>query len=278
MTTGPLRVAIVMLGVLAGACGQQGEPAKAPVAMPSSQAADPVPSVADANAAPTAAPAAAQDETDTAELEFVCRSHPGADSDQALRLAHVVRAAAGRSVFHDDREGCPASAGCERKAYLVPGDEVIVDRVAHGWACAWFAGARTPTMGYLHAADLDFAATAAKVTGSDWVGGWEQVPAGSDDPVATLLFSLHHDGLRVTGEALWYGDVVDGDRVVHTGSIEVEGLEADTDHTSFQPPDEYECGASFRLLGDYLVADDNGHCGGMNVTFDGIYQRSASRP
>ena len=218
--------------------------------------------------------AAAQDAAPSNdELEFVCRSHPGFDSDQSPRLAHVRAAAAARTYFHDDRQGCPAGDGCRRKAYLVPGDEVIVDRVAHGWACAWYAGKRAPTMGYLKSADLEFDAAPPKTTGSDWVGGWEQVPAGSGEPVATLLVSLHHDGLRITGEALWYGDIVDGDRVVHTGSIEIEGLEANTDHTGFEPPDDYECAASFRLVGDYLVADDNGHCGGMNVTFDGIYRR-----
>jgi hypothetical protein len=154
---------------------------------------------------------------------------------------------------------------------------VIVDRVAGDWACAWFAGGRVPTMGYLRVAELEFAAAPAATKGSDWVGGWEQVPAGSGEPVATLLISLHHDGLRIDGEAQWFGNVVDGERVVHVGSIEVEGLEANTDHTGFQPPDEYECGASFRLVGDYLIADDNGRCGGMNVTFDGIYQRIPSK-
>jgi hypothetical protein len=263
-------MAAMLLAGAMGACDTQDDPA------PEAVAQLPSPTPTPSRPAPDpATPASAVVDPAGEALEFVCRSHPGFDSDQPLMLARVASTPAGRTYFHDDRSGCPASAGCQRKAYLVPGDEVIIDRVAHGWACAWFGDGRTPTMGYLRAADLEMLGGRHATSGSDWVGGWEQIPAGDGEPVATLLFSLHHDGLRVAGEAQWFGNTVDGERVVHTGNIEVDGLEADTDHTSFQPPDEFECGASFRLHGDFLVADDNGHCGGMNVTFDGIYRRLA---
>jgi hypothetical protein len=37
--------------------------------------------------------------------------------------------------------------------------------------------------------------------------------------------------------------------------------------------EEDMCGITLRLVGDFLVADDNGDCGGVNVTFDGVYRR-----
>jgi hypothetical protein len=33
------------------------------------------------------------------------------------------------------------------------------------------------------------------------------------------------------------------------------------------------CKITLRLVGDFLVADDNGDCGGVNVTFDGVYRK-----
>ena len=37
------------------------------------------------------------------------------------------------------------------------------------------------------------------------------------------------------------------------------------------------CKMTLRLVGEYLIADDNGECGGMNVTFDGVYRRKKKR-
>ena len=34
-----------------------------------------------------------------------------------------------------------------------------------------------------------------------------------------------------------------------------------------------ECQISLRLLGPYLLARDTGNCGGLNVSFTGVYRR-----
>jgi hypothetical protein len=41
------------------------------------------------------------------------------------------------------------------------------------------------------------------------------------------------------------------------------------------PPGGPDCAARLRLLGRYLVVEDNGACGGMNVSFSGIYVRNS---
>jgi hypothetical protein len=38
-----------------------------------------------------------------------------------------------------------------------------------------------------------------------------------------------------------------------------------------------DCAVRLRRAGKWLLVDDNDNCGGMNVTFDGIYTRSAAR-
>mgnify|MGYP003338972327 FL=1 len=38
-------------------------------------------------------------------------------------------------------------------------------------------------------------------------------------------------------------------------------------------PESVRCVASLSLVGDLLVVSDNHRCGGLNVNFDGVYQR-----
>ncbi len=38
--------------------------------------------------------------------------------------------------------------------------------------------------------------------------------------------------------------------------------------------DELDCKVAFVLLDKYLVATDNNQCGGVNVSFSGVYSRS----
>ena len=37
--------------------------------------------------------------------------------------------------------------------------------------------------------------------------------------------------------------------------------------------DQYDCKATIRLIGIYLVVADNMHCGGANVSFSGVYRK-----
>jgi hypothetical protein len=207
---------------------------------------------------------------------YACRSHPGFDSDQVPVAARVVHAPTGRAYFFDDREGCPAADGCRRKAYLVDGDEVIVDRIAGGWACAWYDGKHGTTMGYLREDALELEPAAVEVAPDEYPGHWLQVDGGESPDFIDIVLS---DGkLIASGEALWFGAKVDGERNVHTGSIDDETLSLDEGTASFAAEDEYDCAATFRLVGKYLLVDDNGYCGGMNVTFDGIYRREPAKP
>lgn len=222
-------------------------------------------------AAMQVAPAAA--DVGTTIPAHACRSHPGFDSDQVPVAARVVDAPSGRAYFFDDREGCPAADGCRRKAYLVDGDEVIVDRLAGEWACAWFDGRRGATMGYLRQDLLALAPAAVEVAPAEWLGHWEQVGVRAGEGHDFIDIVLRGGRLAASGEALWLGAMVDGERNVHTGSFDDETLVLDAGTAGFAAGEEYDCAATFRLVGEYLLADDNGHCGGVNVTFDGIYRR-----
>jgi hypothetical protein len=42
--------------------------------------------------------------------------------------------------------------------------------------------------------------------------------------------------------------------------------------------EEVDCRVRMRRLGSFLLVEDNRRCGGINVSFSGIYQRSGRRP
>jgi len=92
--------------------------------------------------------------------------------------------------------------------------------------------------------------------------------------------------VEVSGNAMWGS--YDRQRVkrgaVHVGELNGKGrprghtlaIGFDPDRSGFPPakdtaPDN--CAAKLELYGRYLVVEDDGMCGGLNVSFTGIYVR-----
>ena len=217
-----------------------------------------------------------------------CRSgiavEPGTEAVPGLA---VVRNVDGdRSYFHSDLEGCPEAATCRRKSFVVPGDRVIVMDKVDGWACAWFVGKNGfASSGYLRASDLQELESELGVD-PRWVGAWEQARRSALDNLvqARLSFAEHEGQLRVSGFATWarwrvpeVEDEQEGYWDANFGELD-EALAIDGNLAYFAAEGEYDCAASFRRIGDYLIVRDNGQCGGHNVTFSGVYVRAAATP
>jgi xylose isomerase len=68
----------------------------------------------------------------------------------------------------------------------------------------------------------------------------------------------------------------DPDRVkrgaVHVGALGTQGVPKG-DRLNVVDTDGYPCRVRMRLLLPYLIVADNGACGGMNVSFSGVYRR-----
>ncbi len=62
---------------------------------------------------------------------------------------------------------------------------------------------------------------------------------------------------------------------IHTGEVEFEAAP----NGNFLTLEENEdlCSVTLRLVGDYLVVSDNLKCGGVNVTFNGVYRKTSSK-
>lgn len=207
---------------------------------------------------------------------------PGWNEGEPARLASIAATNDARTYFlrnASDAPGCPsADAACRLKAYLVPGDEVVVWSHDGEYACASFNGAKgRVTTGFLPTAALVFADSAARDL-DGWLGTWTRVEA------EIRIEAAGEDRVVVSGDATWGAE--DPERVerggVHIGTIDPTTVAIGgesvvrfaTGEEPDDPEDEYRCRVSLQLLGDRLLVSDNFQCGGANVSFSGTYVRS----
>jgi hypothetical protein len=209
------------------------------------------------------------------------------DDSGPLRLMRV-ESAAPKVHFIENRAKakptCPAeSEACQRRGFVVPGDVVLASAKPSPLACVSYIspgakrvkGKYAATDGYLPASALKEVPTAAPQAG-EWLGKW------SRDAEADVMISLKAGGtLSIKGEATF--GALDADRVkrgaINMGELEgtavpkgnMMALGEGYDGTKPFGEDRGECRAKLRLFGRYLVVEDNGGCGGMNVSFTGIY-------
>lgn len=172
-----------------------------------------------------------------------------------------------RVHFRNDDKGCPENASCVEKAYLVPGNKVLMAQATDGWACVWYFGQRQEFVGWLPA-DAVRALPETLPQLSDWVGTW--LPSAGDDRIEIKLAA---DGkLRVSGKAYWQGGP-DGD-VVHEGGIDGTATPNGNRLTVAEDTNADDCVAKFQWVDGNLVVSDNHNCGGVNVNFDDVYRRA----
>ena len=195
-----------------------------------------------------------------------CRNGAFASDAKEFKLARVEGSRGTRAYFYGEDEGCPApNVKCRQKAYVVPGDEVVVSRTFGDFLCAWYQPARGyETTGWVRADQLNVIGADPNPPPARWVGEWEL-----HENSLTIRRDAKTGKLSVEGSAIWHGL---GDNV-HVG--EVNAGAAPNGNTLTLEDDI--CKLTLRLVGDFLVADDNGECGGVNVTFDGVYRRKPTK-
>lgn len=185
------------------------------------------------------------------------------------------------------RPGCPAAGeACRRRAFLLPGDLVIAGPERNGFHCVSYIapdarkqkGKITETNGFLPADALAIVPL-APASPADWAGTWTRSEEGE-----ITITPLADGRLRIAGEASF--GAFDPGRVrrgaVNGGTLDGEArpsgnrIALGAGYDGAQPPGRVtdgECRARLRLFRRYLVVEDNSGCGGMNVSFDGVYVR-----
>ncbi|MCB2047307.1 MAG: hypothetical protein KDE32_03670 [Novosphingobium sp.] len=174
----------------------------------------------------------------------------------------------GRAVFQDDNDGCPwQGKTCATKAYVVPGDTVIINRVRNGYACAFYPSKGGGTAGWLATRQINLTPVDTRPSPDRWLGTW----SSEGNPRVTITQNL--GTLYAKGEAYWPGPQGTHDYPsIHVG--EIDGPVEISGHTGVYGEDDNLCEVRFTLLGDYLLASDNSNCGGANVSFSAVYQRA----
>jgi hypothetical protein len=205
-------------------------------------------------------------------------------SESNTALARVVSEEAKLYFVSGPRKQAPqcpsAATACRMKAYLVPGDESLINVTDDPYVCARFKSqSLVETIGYLPRAALELVPS-EQASIQKWDGTWRR------DSEAEIVLKSGGDEVTVSGNATWGGS--DPERVkrgaVHVGELEGTGrprgrvlaIGYDPDR-SVVPPDgetaEDGCAAKLELYGRYLIVVDNGRCGGVNVSFSGVYIR-----
>ncbi|HYH84841.1 MAG TPA: hypothetical protein VEX60_05115 [Pyrinomonadaceae bacterium] len=210
--------------------------------------------------------AVAQDEGNPANW---CRNGAFTNDAKEFKLARAIGDKGARVYFYGDDEDCPKpGAKCRQKAYVVPGDALIVSRTFGDFVCAWYQPSKgSETVGWIAASQLSVTEADKNPPLASWLGAWEFY-----SNALNIRRGAKAGLLRVEGEAFWHGVNPEN---IHTGAVDGEGLPAAGVLTL--APDDDICKITLRLIGEYLVADDNGDCGGANVTFDGVYRRKKKR-
>lgn len=179
------------------------------------------------------------------------------------------------SGVHDNK-ACPGvTDACRMRQFLMAGDVVMTGRTHEGFVCATYVNAKgVETSGWLPAKALETLAP-QPITSADWLGTWRRIEA-------TIRIKPAGPGaIDVDGEAAWGSH--DPERVkrgsvrsgVLTGKVKPDGdklFMSDEAATSFEAVKD-GCAVRMRRLARYLLVEDNSQCGGINVTFSGLYVR-----
>ncbi len=184
-----------------------------------------------------------------------------------------------RDVF---QKGCPnGSAACKDRAYLVPGDEVVISGSSGDFVCATYAN-RTGavTDGWLPRAAISLVREEPVPMPGGWTGEWK---SGSEQTIV-IEAGGGQGKLKIKGDATW--GAFDPGRVAR-GAVNIGELDGEAPVRGaslsfgmgengplpYEEADEYDCRVEMRRLGPYLLVKDNNRCGGHNVTFTGVYRR-----
>jgi len=221
---------------------------------------------------------------------WVCAAHAqnpnplGEVGGFAPRLMKVVSPS--QLHFVKDGPGCPStSPACVAPAFLLPGDEVVAMASFHDWIQVIFTGGPPhylSTEGWLPRSALAMARGDDASRPGAWVGSWH-LNDGKDGTGQDIDILASADRrLEVKGAAV---ALVGTDHFPRTGDFDTTLVLSGAEMTFSPGPKDgapavidpslqsSNCVLRLRLLGPYLLVADNALCGGLGVTFAGVYRR-----
>ena len=161
---------------------------------------------------------------------------------------------------------------CRAKSYLVPGNLVFPGKAKGDLTCVSYQTTNWSNpwaVGWVPSATLAKVDTASRPTAADWLGKWKTTGA-------EITITRARDG-RFVIKGLATLKVA---RDVRTGVLDAEVrpegamLAFADDGRPLAEAGEGDCLVRMRRLEQSLVVEDNGQCGGLGVSFTGLYRRN----
>lgn len=192
-----------------------------------------------------------------------CRGGLYTHQNTEFKIARIKGDNNFRSYFYKDSDDCPNGKNCRLNSYLIPGDEVVTSINFGKFTCVWYPPKKGfSTVGWIKTEDLLMRAN--KNESLNWVGEWRH--AGNE---ISIKPQKQKGTFKIYGTAIWKGL---GDNI-HTGEIDFTAVPSNKEMSMGYQDSEFDCRVQMQLLGRFLLVADNKNCGGVNVSFDGIYQR-----
>jgi hypothetical protein len=213
-------------------------------------------------------PAALADEQPKVEQE--CLSYDSAYENAPL---FVVKTNPGneRAYLYKQAKPCPKDQPCgsRQKAYLVSGNAVFAGPPNRGFRCAYYGRPNGKIVaGFIPIENLKPLAEDDGMSIDFVIGTWNyendsiEIKAAAAGQVSGIGQASYQ-----TAETVNEGSFSAKARLA-AGQKELVFNEGD---------DESSCVVKLRRRGPYLVASDNNNCGGLNVSFSGIYTRGRKK-
>lgn len=184
-----------------------------------------------------------------------------------------------------NKTGCPSlETSCQLPSFVVGGDRLLVSSVnAKNMACVhYFSKAGKLSSGFVDANGLGATSNSdAKLSSRAGLGAWSngntgliEIKPGSDDYVV-ITGEINRGPPSFNSGSLngpaFLSNKDDGKSVGYADD-HYDGTMPPT-----SPPDNsaasFSCKARLRLMGDFLIVDDNDNCGGHGVMFTGLYKK-----
>jgi hypothetical protein len=218
-------------------------------------------------AGPTAPPALADEQP---KVEQKCLSYDSAYENAPLFVV-TTNAGEERAYLYKQTRPCPKDKPCgsRQKAHLVNGNVVFAGPPNRGFRCAYYGSSHGKIVaGFVPIENLKPMVEDNGIS-IDFVTGTWNYESDSIKIKAAAAGQVSGDGQASYQTA----------ETVNEGSLSAQApLAAGQKELVFKEgDDESSCVVKLHRRGPYLVASDNGNCGGLNVSFDGIYTRATTK-
>jgi hypothetical protein len=180
-----------------------------------------------------------------------------------------------RVYFYSRPDQCTGAKPCteRKKTYLVPGDVVFGGPETGGFRCAYYGSSAKGVLiaGFLPVRNLQPIGDEGELSAEFLSGHWQMKISPDLTPDTIEIKAAGADKVSASGEAYYQTT-----QTVNEGGFESDNVTVAKGAKNLvcRDSNNTDCQVTMRRRGPYLVVDDNRNCGGMNVTFEGIYVRT----